>query len=335
MSQAQALQEHLLEAGHSVEAVFLGGRPGAMVPGYFMKDFEGRIQGFRSPWFLRTPNKKGIYVARTMLLHLLLSFHYLAEIRRIRKAISQIRPDVVFNFYDLVGALALRKVAPEVQRIGIGHHFFLHLDGYRCNRGSATHRWLLKWHTQLNMASCDRVLALSYTEQTGNELIQVVPPLVRRSFREMVHRPGERYLAYFLHEGFFYDLLELVRSKPDFRVDLFSTLKPGKELPDGLILHDFDAEKFSNFMGSCRGIITSAGFDTAAEAAWGGIPLAVVPSRQHFEQRCNAADIERSRIGVAVDQIGPDLPDRIRSFDAGEYRAWADRAGEMIIACIR
>ena len=331
MSQAMALNEYLEEAGHTVEAIFLGGRPGQEVPDYFTRAFADKLHTFQSPWFLRTPNQKGIYIGRTLLFNLLRFPGYIAEVRRIRREIGLLRPEVVFNFYDGVGALALRKITAGIRRIGIGHHFFLHLDNYRCNQGSVWHRWLLKRLTALIIKSCDRVLALSYTEVPGNSVIEVHPPLVRRQFREMPYKAGKRYLAYFLNEGFLYDLVLLARELPEFQVDLFTSLKPDMELPAGIVLHPFEADKFIACMSSCRGLICSAGFDAAAEAAFHGIPLAVIPTRNHFEQACNAADIMRSGIGIAVSKIEKEMLEQMQPFESDIYRAWTSSAGKRLL----
>ncbi len=331
MSQALSLKEHLEEAGHTLLAVFLGSRPLHDMPDYFSEGFADNLHTFQSPWFLRTPNRKGIYIGRTLLINLLRLPRYISEAYRIRREINLLRPDVVFNFYDVVGALALRKTASGIRRIGIGHHFFLHLDSYRCDKGSLWHRWLLKKLTSYIILSCDRVLALSFRELPGSSDIEVVPPLLRRRFREMQYKPGKRYLAYFLNEGLLYDLVLLARKMPEFQVDLFTSLKPNMELPAGITLHPFDADKFSILMASCRGLITSAGFDAVAEAAYHGIPLAVIPTTNHFEQRCNAADIMRSGIGVAVSRIEKEMLGQMKPIETGKYRAWAASAGECFL----
>ena len=334
MSQALALKEYLLEAGHSVEAVFLGISTHDAVPAYFSENFPGILHTFRSPWFLRTPNKKGIYVGRTLLFNLLRSRSYIRELHRIRREINTIRPDVVFNFYEIVGALAMRKIATGIKRIALGHHFYLHLNSALCKEGPAWHRYLLRMHTSLIIKSCDKVLAFSYREEQGSSNIQVVPPLVRREFREMIRTPGKRYLVYLLSEGFFYDLLMLARSLPGFQADLFTSLNPDIEIPIGITLHPFDAKKFSNLMASCRGLITTAGFDTVAEAAYHGIPLVVIPTQNHFEQKCNGADITAKGIGVAVDQINQLTLEKMTPKESGGFRKWVDLAGEQIIKCI-
>ena len=127
MSQSMALKEVLEEAGHTVEAVYVGRGLHNTVPNYFEHCFSDMLRRFHSPYFLRTPNRKGIYVGRTCLFNLLRTLTYFREIRRIGKEINALRPDVVFNFYDVVGAMAMRRLDTGIKCIGIGHHFYLHL----------------------------------------------------------------------------------------------------------------------------------------------------------------------------------------------------------------
>jgi uncharacterized protein (TIGR00661 family) len=331
MSQALALKEYLDEAGDTVEAVLLGTGSPDKVPDYFRRVFDHKLRNFRSPCFLRTPNKKGIYVGRTLLFNLLHSIQYLKEIRKIRKEIDAIKPDVVFNFYELLGALAVRKVAPGIQRIGLGHHFYLHLNKALFKMRPAWHRVLLSMHSTIIMNSCDRVLALSFSKEQGSDAIRVVAPLVRKEFREMNYIQGKSYLVYLLQEGFFYELVRMARSIPGFQADLFTSLSPAIEIPEGIRIHPFDAKKFSTLMASCKGLITTAGFDSAAEAAYHGIPLAVIPSHNHFEQKCNGADITAKGIGISVSQLDQGILERMFSFDPREYRAWVEQAGEQIL----
>jgi uncharacterized protein (TIGR00661 family) len=331
LSQALALYEYLEHAGHVVEAVFAGCNNHRSLPVYFKEAFGNRLRCFASPYFLRTPNKKGIYVGRTILFNLLLSTRYLSEVKRIRREIGEIQPDVVFNFYDVVGALALRKVSPEIRRIGIGHHFFLHLGNYNCRGGNPLHRRFLKLHTKAVIRSCDRVLALSFREVPGDGRISVVPPLVRKMYREAEYRAGSRYLVYLLNEGFVADLIAMARHDPGFEADLFSDLPADAQVPAGIRLHGIGDREFMQKMTCCRGLITTAGFDAVAEAAYLGVPLVVVPVRNHFEQRCNSIDVEQSGLGVARDAFLPVTLLHLKKIDNSAYKSWVDRAGELII----
>lgn len=331
MSQALALREYLEEAGHSVDGVLLGTGTPERVPDYFREVFSDRLRIFRSPGLLRTPNKKGIYVVRTLFFNLLSAPGYLREVARIRREIRARKPDVIFNFYELIGALAMRKIDPAIRRIALGHHFYLHLNRSNFQLPPRWHRWLLGLHSRMIMGSCDRILALSFREEEGSGDIHVIPPLLRLEFRQMQYMPGDRYLVYLLEEGFLYDLVQLAMQVPEFRADVFTSLKPAMALPEGIRLHPFDAGKFGKFMASCKGLITTAGFDSIAEAAYHGIPLAAVPSRNHYEQRCNAAEIVAKGIGVSGSHISKGLLDRMHSAESGNYRLWVEQAGERLM----
>ncbi len=331
LSQSVALKEYLEEAGHSLEAVYVGSHPSRKIPDYYQDVFKGKLKFFSSPWFLRTPNKKGIYVGRTLFYNLIRGLHYLREVRRIRKEIFSLQPDVVYNFYDVVGALAMRGLSPDIRRIGIGHHFFLHLDGYRCGGGRHFHKMLLKFHTELIMRSCDLVLALSFREQEGKGKIRVIPPLVRKQFREAVYKEGGSYLVYLLNEGFIMDIISLARAYPELSFDVFSDLPTDTPVPEGISLFKVSDREFSEKMKRCKGVITTAGFDTAAEAACMGVPLAVFPVENHYEQECNSMDVERSGLGIVLKNYSMENLALMRKIDHLAYRKWVDSADRQIL----
>ncbi|MFH0757525.1 MAG: glycosyltransferase family protein [Bacteroidota bacterium] len=331
LSQSAALKEYLENAGHTVEAVFTGCNNRHSLPTYYRTLFGDRLQCFASPFFLRTPNKKGIYVGLTILFNLFRSPLYVREAGRIRREITRLNPHVVFNFYDVVGALALQKGSPSVKRIGIGHHFLLHLEGYRCPGGNTLHKWFLRLHTLTVMRSCDKVLALSFRELPGNEQITVVPPLVRERFRNATRKEGPATLIYLLNEGFASDITTIAKNNPDFQADIFSELPTETPMPPSIRLHAINDQAFLEKMESCRNLVTTAGFDTVAEAAYMGVPLGVVPVRNHFEQRCNSFDIERSGLGISLDGFSAEGLRGIKKSDKLWFRLWVDRAGEMII----
>jgi uncharacterized protein (TIGR00661 family) len=331
LSQAVALKELFDEAGIRIECIFTGCRKGRSLPAYYQASWGDRLLCFESPWFLLTPNRKGIYIGKTLLFNALRFPRYLAEVRRIRRHILATQPDMVFNFYDVVGALAMRGLPAGIRRFGVGHHFLLHLEDYPCPGGHPWHRRLLEWHTRIVMRACDRILALSFREIRGSGKIQVVPPLVRKAFRQARHEPGERHLVYLLNEGYITDLIRVARKQPAFRADVFSALPTDTPVPEGITLHAIDDMAFLERMKHCQRLVCTAGFDSVAEAASMGIPLVVVPVQNHFEQHCNGKDVVTSGLGVCLkamdeaavlDPVKPPPP---------AFRGWVEQAGEIII----
>ncbi len=338
LSQALSAGEILESQGHRVTRIFAGCGEPERLPDYFRRAFGERISCFRSPGFLKSPNRKGILVNRSLLHHFLRIPVYLKEARRIRLEIEAMNPDRVFNFYDAVGALALmrkgRTASGEFLRIGIGHHFLIHLEDYPCGGGSRWHRWLLRLHTRVVMQGCDRVLALSFREREGKGPIRVIPPLIRKAFRSISYRSGRRFLVYLHGEGYLYNLVQMVGEDPNLEVDVFMKGMPRMELPAQIVVYPLDQELFREKLSHCRGLITTAGFDLAAEASFLGIPLLLVPLRNHLEQRCNGMDLERSGLGRVTERLTGEEMALLSVPENTSYIKWVNRAGELLLNTI-
>ncbi|MEZ5072827.1 MAG: glycosyltransferase family protein [Bacteroidales bacterium] len=334
LSQSMALARLLEGQGHEVVAVYAGSEGMGELPGYFREAFGDRLRTFAAPVFLRLPNRQGIRVGATLGINLLRARRYLRAIRMLRRALGEHEPDLVFNFYELVGALALRKAPPGIRRVAVGHHLFLHLQHYPC-KGMPASRLLFGWLSRLILASSDRAWALSYQSGEGREKILVVPPLVRPDFLALPRKRGDRLLAYFLEEGYVWALIAAAHRDPALRADVFvapATLEqiPGEQVPPGLRLHPLSGPGFREHLARCRGLISTSGFDSLAEAACLGVPVAVVPSKGHFEQRCNARDAEANGFAVVLDSLDRIPAEALPRFDPTPFRAWAGRWEEIL-----
>ncbi len=335
MSQAMAAAGIMEPAGYRIERVLVGSSDPEKLPVHFRDAFSDRISFFRSPGFIRTHDRKGILVNRTLLRNLFRIPVYLKESRRIRKELAALEPELVLNFYDVVGALALRNQRSGrggILRIGVGHHFLLHLENYPCGEGSSRwHRWLLSLHTRTVMRGCDRILALSFRDGEQQGRIRIIPPLIREPFRSLRYRKGTRLLAYLHAEGYLYDLVRIVRKDPSLGVDVFMAGSPRMELPEQIRLFGPDQELFREKLAGCRGLVATAGFDLAAEASFLGVPLVMVPMKNHYEQQCNAADMERNGLGKTAEMLTGETMDLLAEPENTAYRDWVNRAGELLL----
>jgi hypothetical protein len=61
-----------------------------------------------------------------------------------------------------------------------------------------------------------------------------------------------------------------------------------------------------------------------------GVPLAVIPSRNHFEQQCNATDLARSKLGKVGAVIDGNLLRQIQEADPGPFREWVEACGDLL-----
>lgn len=51
-------------------------------------------------------------------------------------------------------------------------------------------------------------------------------------------------------------------------------------------------------MQNCKGLVTTAGFESVCEAMYLGKPTMMIPVPKHYEQACNALDAKRAGAGI-------------------------------------
>ena len=64
-----------------------------------------------------------------------------------------------------------------------------------------------------------------------------------------------------------------------------------------LIFYQICETRFIEKMASCKGFLTTAGFESIGEAMYLGKPVLMVPVKGQYEQRCNALDAEKAGAG--------------------------------------
>lgn len=72
-------------------------------------------------------------------------------------------------------------------------------------------------------------------------------------------------------------------------------------------------QQFNQSLITCLGIITGGGFETPAEALYLGKKILSIPIRNHYEQECNAAALEKMGVPV-VYEVGKDFDELIENW---------------------
>jgi len=333
LMQAAALKMILESRGYELIRVFQGGS--------FKKKccpvrdrLISTTSYFLSPFFVTSKNRQGLNLWMTIILNILLIPFFVWEIIRIGLIIRNIKPDIVINFYDIIGGLALIFSGNGIRKFVISHHFFFEHPDFRWPADRKTERILLLIHSFLTSISTDKKLAVSFTpaENIAGKRLYIIPPLLRKEILEAQPVNHGHIHIYTLYPGYYYKLIDWCTEHPDIKIKMFSDFS---ELPvtnlQNLELHLFSTDKFIHSLITCNHVICTAGFETLAEAAFIGKPLEVVPSENHFEQYCNAVDLERSGLGIRKEDFQPFSeitetdPDKTRFF-----RDWVLKAEEMI-----
>jgi uncharacterized protein (TIGR00661 family) len=303
-SQAATLVEHLSENNSAVKCIYLGRSFFRSTPDYFSSLSDIPLKKFFSPNFIRTTNRKGIRLLLSFFLNILFGPIYIFEACRIGLLMRRDKCDIVYNFYDPIGGLASRWWGrKKTEFIAISHHFYLSHPDFIHPHGMEKSFFWLQYINRFMMRSADRVLALSFRKGTNFKKIEVVPPLLDSRILESKSSNAGKDLCYFLNPGFVSGMLAFYCNAPEIQADIYTEWTPGLKVPGNVTILKPSRSAFIKSMKECNRIITTAGFDTAAEAFYLGIPVYLIPTENHYEQYCNALDASRTGMAFQLDSL--------------------------------
>lgn len=334
LTQALSLAAMLRRHGHQIVGVLVGRSPQRRLPEFFVRKIGLPVTEFEAPQFAFDRANRSVSLLRTLLCNL--SPHrtrtFLRSMHLIRDRIRELQPDRIVNFYELLTSLAVRRYGIHIPMTGVAHQFLLNHVRYPFARHTGIEGHLLRLHARLTACGCSELLALSFRpgEADTRHRIRVVPPLLRREALGGIPTNRGFILGYMVNNGFAHDLRLWCGCHPRCPVHVFwdQPLSPDTwHAEGGLVLHRLDDRLFLEMMRSCRGYVTTAGFESVCEAMYHGKPMMLIPA--HIEQRINAADAAASGAGITADRF--DL-DRFNDYlarrpqpDPG-FRRWVDSA---------
>jgi uncharacterized protein (TIGR00661 family) len=250
---------------------------------------------------------------------------------RIRRSDS----DAVIVFYDAIGQLAAFFSFSGKPVYSVSHHFFFSHPAFNWSANRKSERWLLIFHSWLASLGSKKKLALSFTAENHipRKKLFVVPPLLRTEIRKTIPVSGDHIHIYLLQQGFLNLIIELAKemSQREFRTFIHK-LNNGIKLPLNMNVTALSADEFLTSISNSRMVICTAGFETLAEAIYLNKPLAIIPSKGHFEQYCNSLDALRAGVAIVIeDKRTGELP--VYSDNPGHtnFKKWADRAEETFL----
>ena len=264
------------------------------------------------------------------------------SLKQVRACIDAQRPDVVVNFYELLGGLTYALLNPSAPMVCIAHQYMAFHPNFQRPRGRWFYRQAFRLNTRLTCFGARELLALSFDKQPDEptQRLRSVPPLLRQEVTELQPTDGDFLLAYVTQPGLNVALRRAHEQRPDLRIDGFHA---GVDVPDQVIdetltYHAIDGNRFLDFMARCKAIITTAGFESVCEAAYLGKPALMIPQPNHFEQSCNAIDGQRAGVGLASDQFDVNrLLDYLPQYGAQvskRFRAWHGQGYFLFLAAL-
>ncbi len=305
LTQAISLGQILRRAGHQVAAVLVGQAEGREIPTFFSEQIQAPIHPFLSPNFIYDSHKGSIKVGRTIRTHLLRSKKYITSLSIIHAQVQAVQPDLIVNFYEVLGGLYKITHQPAAPMVCVAHQYLLLHPQFPFPKNSWLDRRLVNANTRLTALGASRKFALSFrrfAETESRNGLTIVPPLLRREIRALQPESGDFVLVYLTHPSLSSQIVAWHEQHPALPLHCFWDNPDAPEvqhIDDTLTFHRLNGPKYLRMMETCRALVTTAGFESVCEAMYLGKPVLMVPVPKHFEQTCNAIDGVLSGAGAS------------------------------------
>lgn len=339
LTQALSLRRQLRENDHRIAEVIVGKSRRRAVPSFFQEGFDAPVTFVDSPSFVPDADDQSVRPWVTLVHELARTPTFLNSLATIRAAVERHEPDVIVNFFEPLTGFFAARYRPTVPIVAIGHQYMFHHPEYRFPPGRWWKRSVARAFASVTAWGASRRLALSlYPVASSVDDLAVLPPLLREAvFRQSVEHSAPFFLVYILNSGYADAIIRWHEQNPDVPLHCFWD-RPGaaqvEAYDDTLTFHQLDDKKFLSFMARCRGFVSTAGFESIAEAMYLGTPVQVVPVEGHFEQLCNSFDAVRARAGIRsthfdLSQLQAFLPRY--TADISAFREWIRHSQDRFV----
>jgi len=331
LTQALALAEIIRAQGHEVTGALVGAGKDHHVQDFFRDSFPAGVIPFASPALVYCRKTRALSLSKTLYRAGRNIPEYVASLMKIHRVIQREKPDVIVNFYDSLGGIHQLLFPKKRPMICIAHQYLMLHRNFEHPPGHRLNRLIVNLNSRITALGSDKKLALSFYEDEPDlrQRIFLMPPLLRQRLMELKPASGGFFLAYVTQEAMAGEIADWQRKNPGVTIHCFSNRPVIGEPAENLHFHSIDQEKFLSMMSACRGLISTAGFESVGEAMLLGKPVLMVPLPKHYEQTCNALDAQRAGAGIYR-----------TTFDAGpflefiphyrnrrpEFKAWVEKA---------
>jgi len=332
MTQAISLKQVLTGEGHEVCAVCVGRSESRAIPQFFLDNMASPVIPYDSPNFKTDPQRRGVSILGTAVDNLERLPLFVRSLRTLRRVISVHRPDVIVNFFEPMAAIygAISPSRPKI--VSVAHQYLLLHPEFIFPKMNPLARVGMMCFIKLCAMGADRLLALSFRRMPDlpQRSLFVVPPLLRSEIKSMKPVVEDFILAYVLNDGYANDLAAQQRSRPEVRIVGFWDRRGASEVTEvqeNMVFHRLNDVAFLDAMSRCRGLMTTAGFESVCEAMYLGKPVYMMPAGRQIEQHCNAVDASVSGAGIwgfdfDLERFLDYLPRHRAKTEA--FRAWVD-----------
>jgi uncharacterized protein (TIGR00661 family) len=338
LTQAISMTQIAREAGHEVVGYAVGSFQGRKIPAFFT-EFIGDIPliQYESP-SINYGNGNSVQLGKTAMQAITRFKTYCKSASSLEKFIYKLQPDGIVNFYESITGLYFLKTRSKIPCMSIGHQYLLLNRHFKSISEKRFDQFLLNINTKFTAIGTKKFLGLSFREMPDDveKNIYVVPPLLRQEVKKIVPVAGKSWLMYVTHYKLADQIISWAEKNKEITLDCFWDHPEKKEVfspSKNLTFHPIDAEKYLAKMSICAGLISTAGFESVAEAMYLKKPVMMVPVPNHIEQMINAYDGEISGAGIAAKSFDLEIFKDYLSHNRmanNDYEVWAQKTSLKI-----
>jgi len=222
--------------------------------------------------------------------------------------------------------------------MSIGHQYILLNRHFQSIPEKKFDQFLLNINTKITGMGSKKFLGLSFREIPDDlkKNIYVIPPLLRQEVKNMRPTKSDCWLIYLTHYKLADQIISWAEKNKEITLDCFWDHPEKKDVfrpNENLSFHPIDAEKYLAKMSACAGLISTAGFESVAEAMYLKKPVMMVPVPNHIEQMINAYDGQLSGAGIAATSFDLDVFKGYLSQNKlpnSTYEVWAQKTSLKI-----
>jgi uncharacterized protein (TIGR00661 family) len=338
-TQALTLAEQLRQHGHEVCAAILNDNPVRHLPLFFKEGINCPLIFLSSPYFLPNKDGKGVNMFKSVFYTFKNVPKYLKSLKAVNNAVNQYQPDILINFYEPLSGTYSLFFGHKRPLFSIGHQFFLEHRSFKIPKYGWMNFLSLKFYNQMVAYGSNKIIALSFTDEPDQKKIVVCPPLIRSEIKKITPSNHNFILSYLLNCGYYNEIEKWSLKNKNYRVEAFwDKSTEDQVVGDNLTFHPIGGATFIDYITNCSLYAATAGFDSIAEAAYLQKDILMVPTKNHFEQACNAIDANRASLAISDTFFNIDkLLDwqKKRPTEAKRiFKDWVDSQSEKIIKII-
>ena len=337
LTQSISMGQILRTAGHEVVGAMVGSAVGRQIPSFFTDQIKAPVHYFNAPSIVY--NGGGMNTKRTLLSLVGHLPTYIKSLHYIHKTIRAIQPDLIISFYETYSGLYNILYRTQIPMICVAHQYLILHPDFTSPKNSWLSRTLINLNSKAASWKASQRLALSFREMDSlpDEKLIVVPPLLRQEIQDIFPVKNDFFLVYMTHHSLSGQIISWHLTHPEVRLHCFwdKADEPDELVyDDTLSFHRINSPKYLKMLGTCRALVTTAGFESVCEAMYLGKPVMMVPVPNHFEQECNALDGVISGAGVTsktfdLSVLLDYLPHHVDQ--SAKFRNWYHRGNTMFI----